>query len=162
MRFLLLLPSSLGLGLRLSLCRKSRKLRNTFFRLCGPCLLWMAHCTHSPVPHDRLQRSSRNLGWAVNGQHFFCGAVPITDTRSTNSRALSRGWKNYCAFSPTAPKVLTTIGTMVTFVSLRQSLCVGYLSYLSFSFAVSVYLPAFRPSGQIGWNTRTSSNAFLL
>ena len=69
---LFLLPRTrLGLRLRFGLCRRSRKLRHTFLRLC---LWWTAHCTHTPAPRDRLQRDNRNLGWAVNGQNLFCGA----------------------------------------------------------------------------------------
>ena len=68
--FLLLLRTSLGLRFRLGLCRKSCELRHTL-RLC---LLWKARCMHCPAPRGhRVQRSARDLGWAMNGQHFFCG-----------------------------------------------------------------------------------------
>ena len=67
---LLLLRTSLGLRFRLGLCRKSCNLCDTL----RFCLWWKARCTHCPAPRDhRVQRSARNLGWAMNGQHFFCG-----------------------------------------------------------------------------------------
>ena len=68
--FLLLLSTSLDLRFCLGLCRRSRKPRLTL-RLS---MSWRARCTHCPAPRDhRVQRSARNLGWAMNGQHFFCG-----------------------------------------------------------------------------------------